>query len=104
MAPEVHDEVRHSEAADVFSFGVLMYEIVSQASPYGGKGTPRAAICHMKREGQPPCRLPKDCPSWLQILMERCCLVNPRHRPTMGNVGEILRGLAWRPARYSWKK
>eukprot|EP00803_Ostreobium_quekettii_P006209 evm.model.scf_214.2 EVM.evm.TU.scf_214.2 scf_214:42241-46475(-) len=86
MAPEIYDEVHPTKAADVFSFGIVMYEIASQMPPYGGRGTPCASIYHMKCAGQPACNLPNDCPFVLRELMEKCCSVNPCSRPSMNEV------------------
>eukprot|EP00803_Ostreobium_quekettii_P006208 evm.model.scf_214.1 EVM.evm.TU.scf_214.1 scf_214:30329-33097(-) len=97
MAPEMYDTVHPSEAADVFSFGVVMYEVVSQLPPYDGKGTPCEHIYRMKCEGLPACRLPKNVPLILRTLMERCCSVNPGNRPTSGTVRKVLQGLALLP-------
>ncbi|CAD7701038.1 unnamed protein product [Ostreobium quekettii] len=94
MAPENYDEVHPFEAADVFNFGVVMYEILSQTPPFGSKGTSCERIYIMKCEGQPACKLPDDCPFNLRELMERCCSVDPSNRPTMQKVKKLLRNAA----------
>lgn len=36
LAPEVYTGEHYSESADIYSFGILMWEVVARESPHGG--------------------------------------------------------------------
>lgn len=36
LAPEVYTGEHYTESADIYSFGILMWEVVARESPHGG--------------------------------------------------------------------
>ena len=88
MAPEVHEGRFHSFKSDVFSFGVVMYEVAGQSLPY--KGATPDVLVGRKRRKRDPCVIPEDCPPALLKLMRMCIVPEPGLRPTMKFVATKL--------------
>lgn len=70
MAPEIMLQGRVSKAADVYAFGVMLWEMFSGARPF--EGIPRALLGHqITKENLRP-RFPEGTPKAFQDLAERC--------------------------------
>ncbi|KAG9300960.1 hypothetical protein G9A89_005018 [Geosiphon pyriformis] len=89
VAPEVFRGGEYTKAADIYSFGILMWEITSAQKPFMEfpHDTHLAfEICDGKRpiivEGTPPCYV---------SLMERCWDSNPKERPTAKQIHKIVK-------------
>ena len=82
MAPEIINEENYNEKVDVYSFGVLVYFIVT-----GGE-LPNIKIKEIC-EGKIP-ELPTTFPFLAQQLIEACWIFNPKDRPSFGMICEIL--------------
>ncbi|CAD7704325.1 unnamed protein product [Ostreobium quekettii] len=91
-APEVCQGRLHSFRSDVFSLGVLMFEVLSQSAPYHGVSS-HDLLLGQKRRGADPCKVPDGCPEFLLQLMRRCISPRPAQRPTMFEVLEGLKTL-----------
>lgn len=90
MAPEVADKSPYDLSADVYSYGVVLWEVLALASP-------REAFkkCQHMIPDDEMCPLPL-CTCWSDTLREvvRACLSYiPEDRPTMRDVCEALQGL-----------
>ena len=95
MAPEVIESTNYNWKADVYSFGILMYEVVTDMDPYPilSKGkmsfytfTQKVVNENMRPKFDIPLK-----PS-IQKLIEKCWSKNPRERPTFE---EIFKKLAY---------
>ena len=88
-APEgIHDR-KFTSKSDVWSFGVLCYEITSRGlQPY--KGVPSRDIMNKLQEGY---RLPRpdECPFWLYLVMQSCWKINPRKRYTFRHIRKVIK-------------
>jgi serine/threonine protein kinase len=97
MAPEVLSRRAASKAADVWSFGVLLWQLCVGTQPWGGAGpaTVIASVC-VDRAGlgfEPDCGVP-EC---LQLLASACMAWEPSERPTFEDILDILEPLAAAP-------
>lgn len=90
MAPESLDSQKrlYSPATDVWTFGVVCVEILSEAEPYPGMEILDVAM-KVLHEGLTP-SLPMDCPAWLADLCHRCWDRNPANRPSMEEITQIF--------------
>jgi len=79
MAPEVLRGSEHTEKADVYSFGVLLWEMLSGQLPFGGLSVPQIVASVGWGRKTPP-DVP-NAPSELHAIM-RSCLASPKCRPT----------------------
>lgn len=80
MAPEVIEHNPYGEKADVFSFGVLLWELLTGKVPYQDM-TPLQAAIGVVQKGLRPA-IPADCPPPLANIMRQCWAKNPKDRPS----------------------
>jgi len=89
MSPESLFEGKYSTKSDVFSFGVVIYEIITQELPWKDLNPLQAAgkVNNGHRMVVPESC---DCPPELKKLMERCWAQLPSDRPDFEKICEIL--------------
>jgi serine/threonine protein kinase len=92
MAPEVFMS-DYAEPADVYSFSILMFEILCQEIPF--EEHEPAAVGQIVRNGGRPDMdaIPPDCPADLSPLMVRCWGPDPMKRPTFTQIRRVLENL-----------
>eukprot|EP00172_Hildenbrandia_rubra_P001221 Plantae.Rhodophyta-Hildenbrandia_rubra.ctg17685.p1 GENE.Plantae.Rhodophyta-Hildenbrandia_rubra.ctg17685~~Plantae.Rhodophyta-Hildenbrandia_rubra.ctg17685.p1 ORF type:complete len:1190 (+),score=214.78 Plantae.Rhodophyta-Hildenbrandia_rubra.ctg17685:7762-11331(+) len=88
MAPEVLGNRPYSEKADVFSFGILLWEMVDRRLPYFGMKPMQVALAVLNQGLRP--QIPPNCPRPLRWLMERCWSQDPLRRPSFVDISTIL--------------
>ena len=90
MAPEVIKGSTYSESSDVFSFGIIMNELVTRIPPYHGTDKKDVAKKVVNNpDYRPPYnekKVPKD---WVDI-MTKCWQHDEKKRPNFGEVIELL--------------
>jgi len=87
MAPEAISQNQYSKATDSFSFGVVMWEIITEQEPWVGMTSVEVAI-GVVTEGK---RLPlPDTLEWLQHLIETCWSTSPEERPTFEYMCDVI--------------
>ncbi|GIL91517.1 hypothetical protein Vretimale_18402 [Volvox reticuliferus] len=88
MAPEVMLRGHISKPADVYAFGITMWEIFTGGQPY--RGTPGALLGHQtSKEGRRP-TFPMGTPAAFKELAERCWHADASVRPTFSEVLDLL--------------
>jgi len=78
MAPEVIRHELYDYAADLYSFGVLMWAIITHETPFAGKGPVEAAGSVALEGKRPP--FPNDTPFTVKTLIENCWAEKPSER------------------------
>jgi serine/threonine protein kinase len=90
-APDIDEQARFNTTSDVYSFGIIMWEMLAADYPFPGVG---GALQLQKKivEGLRPSldKLPKDVPEALKTLITRCWSAEQSKRPTMREVHEVL--------------
>lgn len=82
LAPEIHQGKPHHFQSDIFSFGVVLFEIAGQTRPYHGMES-EAMLMGRKERGVEPCIVEDSCPPELLDLMRACIAPEADKRPTM---------------------
>ncbi|KAN0019447.1 hypothetical protein ACTFIU_002656 [Dictyostelium citrinum] len=90
-SPEVLRSQRYTEKADVYSFGIILWECATRQDPYFGI-PPFQVIFAVGREGMRP-PTPKYGPLKYIQLLKDCLNENPSQRPTMEQCLEILESI-----------
>ncbi|PSC72637.1 kinase [Micractinium conductrix] len=88
-APELLSEGKLTKAADVFSLGIIVWEMLTASELYPGL-TAMQVIIQVSQHGSRP-DIPADCPPALAALMQRCWEADPALRPTAAQVVEDVR-------------
>lgn len=89
MAPEVIAGFKYTEKADVFSFGVILWELATRKPPYYGIDGTEVSKKVIKEDMRPKIN-EKDCPKPFLDLMSSCWDRNPEKRPFFDEVIEAL--------------
>ncbi|CAJ1935034.1 unnamed protein product [Cylindrotheca closterium] len=82
MAPEyLSGKKKYSSACDVYSFGMIIYEIYSRKIPYEGANPTKVLrkVCNPRINYRP--RIPVTCPKRMADIMKKCWSPNPSFRP-----------------------
>ncbi|XP_019464641.1 PREDICTED: serine/threonine-protein kinase HT1-like [Lupinus angustifolius] len=88
MAPEMIKEKRHTKKVDVYSFAIVLWELLTGLTPFHNMTPEQAAFAVSHKNARPP--LPCDCPYALTRLISRCWSSNPHKRPHFDEIIYIL--------------
>lgn len=88
MAPESIAKRKYSKKSDVWTFGIVVWEIVAQCEPHVDLDIVDAAV-RIRDQGLTP-KIPDDCPPVLRNIMEQCWKVNPDERPTFKDICQMV--------------
>jgi len=91
-APEVLRGEPYDEKADVFSYGIVLWEVITRSPPYRGMNPMQVIgqVAYQRPSLRPP--IPNDCPViGLIDLTTRCWDDNPATRPTFPQALEAVK-------------
>lgn len=92
MAPEVIKHNKYSVAADVYSFGVIMWELCMRKIPYDGLSQVQIMLGIAQGTLRP--EISKKAPPAWNDLMCRCWAENPDDRPTFAEILKELKEMS----------
>ncbi|XP_014517924.1 serine/threonine-protein kinase HT1 [Vigna radiata var. radiata] len=84
MAPEMLKEKPYTRKVDVYSFGIVLWELTTSLLPFQGMTPVQAAFAVAEKNERPP--LPASCEPGLAHLIKRCWSVNPSKRPDFSDI------------------
>ncbi|XP_076316774.1 mitogen-activated protein kinase kinase kinase 13-like [Tachypleus tridentatus] len=84
MAPEIIRNEPCSEKVDIWSFGVVLWELLTCETPY--KDVDSSAIIWGVGNNSLHLPIPKTCPEGFKLLMKQCWSAKPRNRPSFRHI------------------
>lgn len=86
-APEIIRNETYDEKVDVYSFGIVLWEMIALREPFEGVGG--IEIVYAAAEGRRP-PIPQVCPVLYKDLMTQCWCAVPQERPHFGQIIDQL--------------
>ncbi|XP_015114804.1 mitogen-activated protein kinase kinase kinase 7 [Diachasma alloeum] len=93
MAPEVFEGSKYTEKCDIFSWGVILWEVLTRKKPFDDIGGSAYRIMWAVHIGQRP-PLIEGCPKPIENLITRCWQKNPEGRPGMEEIVTVMTHLS----------
>lgn len=90
MAPEVIMGGNYSESADIFSFAMVMWELLTGLCPFEGCSPMEVAIAVSQRAARPPISPPPATSVPQAGLLRKCWDTNPLLRPSSSQCLALL--------------
>jgi proto-oncogene tyrosine-protein kinase Ret len=81
MAPESLAQQIYSKKTDIWSFGIVVYEVVAQREPHVDVNPLDVGV--LIRDTYLTPTIPTNCPPLLRKIMEMCWHKEPDHRPSI---------------------
>ncbi|KAI3440184.1 Protein kinase domain-containing protein [Psidium guajava] len=88
MAPEMIKEKSYTRKVDVYSFGIVLWELTTALLPFQGMTPVQAAFAVAEKNERPP--LPESCQPALAHLIKHCWAANPSKRPDFSDIVGVL--------------
>ena len=87
---QIDDSKRASYPSDVYSLGLILYELTTGRPPFDGEGY-QLMYSHCYEAPPPPSKFNKMIPNQLEELILQCLDKNPKHRHA--DAGELYKAL-----------
>ncbi len=93
MAPELVRGERPSPASDLYAVGVILYELLTRRSPFGGGSSDEILVRQLEEHALPPsqCRPDRASPALLDEIVLRALDKDPEAR--FASAGDLARAL-----------
>ncbi|CAN6580060.1 hypothetical protein ACFX13_032207 [Malus domestica] len=88
MAPEMIQHRHYTQKVDVYSFGIVLWELITGMLPFQNMTAVQAAFAVVNKSVRP--NIPNDCLPVLCEIMTRCWDANPDVRPSFTEVVRML--------------
>lgn len=90
MAPEIYHGESSSSASDVYSLGIMMYELLTGARPFQGSTYEELMVSHLTRFPQPLSHLNPEIPRSVARLAEQALAKRAADRPAAATLHQAL--------------
>jgi len=93
MAPEIAmHETSYGFPVDVYSFGILLWQLLTNRTPFNNISSPIQFVTIVSKKGRRPSLLYVKCRE-LKILIKACWSASPDNRPTFSSIKESLKSI-----------
>ena len=82
MSPEQFQDLPVDARSDIYSFGIVFYEMLTGQLPFKGDSLPQTIAAHLHQSPQPPSQLVMELPQDIDHLVLRCLEKDPSGRFT----------------------
>jgi serine/threonine protein kinase len=89
IAPEIIKGKNYTKAADIYSFGIIMYEVISGLPPYHDLSHDKYLAINICQGLRPTFNI--KVPQLIVQLIKKCLDADPLNRPTAKEINNILR-------------
>lgn len=89
IAPELTDTPNYDEKVDVFAFGGILYELLTDKSPYDEISNAGGDVWKKVKDSDRPA-IPDYCSDELRFLIEMCWNQAPEQRPSFHNIVDYM--------------
>ncbi|KAI3471857.1 hypothetical protein Pfo_028510 [Paulownia fortunei] len=96
MAPEVLRDEPSNEKSDLYSFGVILWELATLQQPWGNLNPHRLVVAAVGFKGK-RLEIPRDMNPHVAAIIEACWANEPWKRPSFSSIMETLRPLIKSP-------
>ncbi len=94
MSPEQLTGGPATEASDIYSFGILAFELLTGRQPYRVEGAAELARAHIQQAPRDLLDMLEGADPRLAQLLAHCIATEPRHRPSAATVARSLKEIA----------
>ncbi|XP_036396383.1 mitogen-activated protein kinase kinase kinase 20-like [Megalops cyprinoides] len=92
MAPEVIQSLPVSETCDTYSYGVVLWEMLTREVPF--KGLEGLQVAWLVVEKNERLTIPSSCPASFAELMRKCWATEPKERPMFKQILTTLESMS----------
>lgn len=93
MAPEVINNLPYSLSADIYSFAIVMWEVIVREIPYKDVNPMTIPVKVLRGERPNLNVIPSTCPELVKDIMKAAWDQNPSRRPTFAQILDALETL-----------
>jgi len=92
MAPEILENKPYTHKADVYSYGIVLWELICREPPFKGYNPHDIIYRVVNFKERPSLKvIPQDAPKELVAIMKKCWEQDPGKRPDFGDIVRALK-------------
>jgi serine/threonine-protein kinase len=91
MSPEQHRGEELDNRTDIYSFGILAFELLTGQRPFDGSTPFKLFLAHVSQDIPNVRKINEDIPKWLAVMIEICTEKSKNHRyPNMKQIVDLF--------------